>query len=408
MLKLQIHGQSNSTRTPLLLTKQFIHGNVQASFHLKPRSSFNIKARKRFKASFKPCGSKAIASLTQDTKIKVKATVNVKRAVGGLLTSLGIDQGLNDIQDLLGKTIVLELISADLDPKTELPKPTIQRHARRRLSQANGYVKYEAEFEVPQDFGEVGAIFVENEYNTEIFLQDVVLSGLPQGTINVTCDSWVQSKYNDNRKRVFFTNKSYLPSKTPSGLRRLREEELLILRGNGLGERQAGDRIYDYDVYNDIGEPDKSSELARPVLGGEELPYPRRCRTGRPRSEKDPSSEIRKGDFYIPRDEASSEVKLITFYARTLASVFEALVPNYLANGDLEFQDFKSIGSLFDEELELPPLPKEVFWKTILPQLFKAISTSNGEDLLRFEIPKTLKSMEHTYLILDFLHVYLT
>ena len=78
---------------------------------------------------------------------------------------------------------------------------------------------------------------------------------------------------------------SYLPSQTPSGIRRLREEELVLLRGNGQGQRKAGDRIYDYDVYNDIGNPDKKPELARPVLGGKDHPYPRRCRTGRPRSE---------------------------------------------------------------------------------------------------------------------------
>jgi lipoxygenase len=76
---------------------------------------------------------------------------------------------------------------------------------------------------------------------------------------------------------------SYLPSQTPSGLRRLREEDLENLRGNGEGERKSFERIYDYDVYNDLGDPDKSLKLQRPVLGGKELPYPRRCRTGRPR-----------------------------------------------------------------------------------------------------------------------------
>ena len=78
---------------------------------------------------------------------------------------------------------------------------------------------------------------------------------------------------------------SYLPSETPSGLKRLREEELLILRGNGEGERKSYERIYDYDVYNDLGNPDSSIDLKRPVLGGKEHPYPRRCRTGRKHSD---------------------------------------------------------------------------------------------------------------------------
>ena len=74
-----------------------------------------------------------------------------------------------------------------------------------------------------------------------------------------------------------------MPSQTPDGLKRYRAEELAILRGNGQGERKTYDRIYDYDVYNDLGDPDKKPELARPVLGGKQNPYPRRCRTGRPR-----------------------------------------------------------------------------------------------------------------------------
>lgn len=77
-----------------------------------------------------------------------------------------------------------------------------------------------------------------------------------------------------------------MPSETPEGVKRLREEELEQLRGNGQGERKSFERIYDYDVYNDLGDPDSSDDLKRPVLGGNQHPYPRRCRTGRPRCDK--------------------------------------------------------------------------------------------------------------------------
>ena len=60
-----------------------------------------------------------------------------------------------------------------------------------------------------------------------------------------------------------------------------------IIRGNGEGERKTFERIYDYDTYNDLGNPDdKTADLARPVLGGKQHPYPRRCRTGRPKCKK--------------------------------------------------------------------------------------------------------------------------
>lgn len=75
---------------------------------------------------------------------------------------------------------------------------------------------------------------------------------------------------------------TYLPSETPPPLVNYRQLELKALRGDGTGERKEGERIYDYDVYNDLENPDMDERLARPVAGGSiAYPYPHRGRTGR-------------------------------------------------------------------------------------------------------------------------------
>jgi lipoxygenase len=68
-------------------------------------------------------------------------------------------------------------------------------------------VKYESSFEVPAEFGEVGAILVENKHHKEMFLKDIVLTGFSNGPVNIDCNSWVHSKKDNPQKRVFFSNK---------------------------------------------------------------------------------------------------------------------------------------------------------------------------------------------------------
>ena len=322
-------------------------------------------------------------------KSTIKAVITVLQTVGGALTHLGFSRGLDDIADILGRTLKVELVAAELDAKSGVEKPTIQSFARKSGNDENE-TYYESSFEIPEDFGEIGAVIIENEHHQEMFVKSIVLDGFSSGSINIHCDSWIHSKFDNSEKRVFFSNKSYLPFQTPSGLKRLREKELEILRGDGQGERKISDRIYDYDVYNDIGDPDQDEELARPVLGGPEHPYPRRCRTGRPRTEKDPLSESRASNVYVPRDEVFSEVKEATFQAKTVYSVLHALVPSLrtsIVDPDLGFPYFSAIDTLFNEGVALPDIPTTGFLGNIIPRLVRAI-TDAGNSVLRFETPE--------------------
>ncbi|KAL7113351.1 hypothetical protein ACP275_04G056100 [Erythranthe tilingii] len=273
-----------------------------------------------------------------------------------------------------------------------LEKASIKSYAR-KTGKDDNETYYETSFEIPEDFGEVGAVLIENEHHKEMFLKNIVFDGFStttNGSLEVTCNTWIHPKFDNPEKRVFFTNKSYLPSQTPTALERYREKELEILRGDGQGQRKTADRIYDYDVYNDLGDPDSDVGLARPVLGGHDHPYPRRCRTGRPRTQKDPLSESRSSSVYVPRDEAFSEVKQMTFSAKTVYSVLHALVPSVqtsIIDNDLGFPHFTAIDTLFNEGYELPDSSTIVSLRNIVPRLVKAISDT-GNSALRFETPE--------------------
>ncbi|XP_047317980.1 linoleate 13S-lipoxygenase 2-1, chloroplastic-like [Impatiens glandulifera] len=339
------------------------------------------------------------ANTTADVEI-AKGTIYV-RLTEGILSSFKFADVINGsilsenlqnvVIDLLGKPILVEVVSSELDTETGLEKETIKGYARKKERKDN-MVIYEWEFNIPMNFGEIGAIWVENLRRTEMFITNIVIEPLNMSSINLSCDSFVASKFDKpEEKRIFFTNKAYLPSKMPEGLRRCREEELEKVRGDGAGERKFYDRIYDYDVYNDLGNPDSDPNQIRPVLGGKVNPYPRRCRTGRGRSKTDPKSESRNGSMYVPRDEAFSDFKNATFTLKTVSSVLPAVFPTLetlVVNSKLGFPYFTAIDTLYDDEATVQKLKSSDNWfKDAILTLLKFISTL-GDNILLFDTPE--------------------
>ncbi|KAE8728617.1 Lipoxygenase 4 [Hibiscus syriacus] len=245
--------------------------------------------------------------------------------------------------DMFGRNVVLELISNEQDPKTKGPKKISEAVLKDWSKKANVKTErayYTAEFTVESDFGIPGAITVTNKHQQEFLLESITTEGFACGPLHFPCNSWVQSTKNLSGKRIFFSNQPYLPNDTPKGLIALRENELRDLRGDGRGVRKLSDRVYDYDVYNDLGNPDRGIDFARPTLGVNEIPYPRRCRTGRLPSET--------GEYI------STYIWLLflhirnAFSAGRLRAVLHNLLPQLKASISVHNRDINSFADIDD------------------------------------------------------------
>uniref|UniRef100_A0A1J3D156 Lipoxygenase n=1 Tax=Noccaea caerulescens TaxID=107243 RepID=A0A1J3D156_NOCCA len=373
-----------------------------SSLFVKPSALINpISAGRRDKLCRRPnlggrCKVTASQSnIDQKGKIVKQKVKNVKvkgyiTAQEGLLEGLGWSRSLDDISDIRGRSLLVELISADTDPWTLMEKDPVEDYAQRVWFEAPDE-KYECVFDMPEDFGTVGAIRVQNQHHREMFIKEMELE-LPSGSVTFTCNSWVSPKSVDPAKRIFFSNKSYLPSETPEPLKKLRKEELETLQGKNrqkVGEFAKYERVYDYDVYNDVGDPDRDEELSRPVIGGLSHPYPRRCKTGRKRCVKDPSTEQRHGEFYVPRDEEFTTVKGTAFTGKAILAALPSIFPQIesaLLDPKLPFPHFKAIEDLFEEGIKVP---KDAGLLPLIPRLIKAAADTQ-DDLLQFHPPSLL------------------
>uniref|UniRef100_A0A0D9X9L7 linoleate 13S-lipoxygenase n=1 Tax=Leersia perrieri TaxID=77586 RepID=A0A0D9X9L7_9ORYZ len=295
--------------------------------------------------------------------VKVKAVATFKVTVGGLLKSLRPSNAIDNVRELIGRSLFLELVSSHLD-KSGKEKPVVHSYAHKVDDDDHGVVTYEANFDVPAGFGPIGAVVVTNHLQQEMFLEDVNLTagaGAGNSTLlSIRCKSWVQPKSGEDEgtpgKRVFFANKTYLPSQTPAGLKNYRKKGLKEKRGDGTGQREADDN---------------------------------------------PKSESRSNSVYVPRDEEFSEVKNTQFSLKTLQSVLHAAVPvaqSTILDSNQPFPSFFVIDKLFEDGVELPGVEKLNFLQSIVPRLLELLRDGPGDKVLLFDTPANVKKDKFAWL----------
>ncbi|KAJ9681977.1 hypothetical protein PVL29_018054 [Vitis rotundifolia] len=315
---------------------------------------------------------------------------------------------LDRVHELLGQRVSLQLVSAvHGDPANglqgKLGKPAyLEDWITTITSLTAGESAFKVTFDWDEEIGEPGAFIIRNNHHSEFYLRTLTLEDVPGcGRIHFVCNSWVYPAEHYKTDRVFFTNQTYLPSETPRPLRKYREGELVNLRGDGTGELKEWDRVYDYAYYNDLGNPDRDLKYARPVLGGSsEYPYPRRGRTGRPPSEKDPNTESRLPlvmslNIYVPRDERFGHLKMSDFLAYALKSIVQFLLPEFEALCDItpnEFDSFQDVLDLYEGGIKVPEGPLLDKIKENIPlEMLKELVRTDGEYLFKFPMPQVIK-----------------
>ncbi|CAH2053028.1 unnamed protein product [Thlaspi arvense] len=318
---------------------------------------------------------------------------------------------LDRIHELLGRRVSLHLISSlQPDPANEkrgrLGKAAYLENwvTKIKTSVTAEETAFGVTFDWDESMGPPAAFVIKNHHHSQFYLKSVTLRNFPGGEggpIHFVCNSWIYPNHRYRSDRVFFSNKAYLPSKTPKLIKELREEELKNLRGNEKGgELKEWDRVYDYAYYNDLGAPDKGLDSARPVLGGSpEFPYPRRGKTGRKPTKTDPKSESRLAllnlNIYVPRDERFSHVKFSDFLAYALKSVTQVLVPEIASLCDKtinEFDSFEDVFHLYDGSIKLANGHTIAKLRDIIPwEMFRELVRNDGERFLKFPLPDVLK-----------------
>ncbi|KAE8669623.1 Linoleate 9S-lipoxygenase 5 [Hibiscus syriacus] len=259
-----------------------------------------------------------------------------------------------------------------------------------------------------ETMGVPGAFIVRNNHHSQFYLKNVTLHDYPgHEWVHFDCNSWVYPTNKYNYNRIFFSNKSYLPSETPDALLGYRREELENLRGIGrTGELKEWDRVYDYAYYNDLGIPELGKKFARPVLGGSaQYPYPRRGKTGRAPNRKDPNTESRLGgldlitlNIYVPRDERFSTVKFWDFLAYAVKAVSQTMGTVIDDHNIFHFDSIQDVFDMYEGHIKLPSNDTLKGIRDAIPwTLVKELLRNDGEKLMKFPVPAVIKEDKNAW-----------
>ncbi|XP_015939191.1 seed linoleate 9S-lipoxygenase isoform X1 [Arachis duranensis] len=317
----------------------------------------------------------------------------------GTATDL-LGHAVDDLTAIFSRQISLKLISAtktDGKGNGKIGKETyVENHLPTLPTLGARQEAFDIHFDYDAEFGIPAAFYLRSYMQTEFFLVSVTLEDVPNhGTIHFVCNSWVYNFKNYKNDRIFFINNVFLPSETPAALLKYRKEELQNLRGDGTGERKEYDRIYDYDVYNDLGNPDRGEKYSRPILGGSSTyPYPRRVRTGRKPTKKDPKSETPPRETYVPRDENFGHLKSSDFLIYGIKSLSQNVLPLFeslifdLDFTPNEFDSFDEVRELYEGGVKLPT---DMLSKISPLPALKEIFRTDGEQTLKFPPPHVIR-----------------
>lgn len=127
--QLQHQTQHNTNQTLLFHQRPFVHRSaslplwswkqVQNQKQVKRLLQLvppNVQSNSTSSATTATDTAEIKTTTENGTAVKLKAVVKVKITSSGFFSSLRLDQRIDDLTDLLGKSILLELVSSELDP----------------------------------------------------------------------------------------------------------------------------------------------------------------------------------------------------------------------------------------------------------------------------------------------------